>query len=102
MLETLKRAAPWMLAGVTITMAGQALAANIEVSGKSDLNVEAIAMFLLFVVALLLFILAPGFGNSTYFIFLTMCFLDPMAGLVVTTVTARRDLAVTDGLQKQH
>lgn len=52
--------------------------------------------FLLFVVALLLFILAPGFGNSTYFIFLTMTFLDPMAGLVVTTVTARRDLAVTD------
>ncbi|MGD9799321.1 MAG: hypothetical protein AB7V02_01870 [Parvularculaceae bacterium] len=54
---------------------------------------------LLFVVALLLFILAPGFGNSVYFIFLTMTFLDPMAGLVVTTVTARRDLAVTD-LQK--
>ena len=52
--------------------------------------------FLLFVVALLLFILAPGFGNSTYFVFLAMTFLDPMAGLVVTTVTARRDLAVTD------
>jgi hypothetical protein len=52
--------------------------------------------FLLFVVALLAFILAPGFGNSVYFIFLTMTFLDPMAGLVVTTVTARRDLAVTD------
>lgn len=52
--------------------------------------------FLLFIAALLLFILAPGFGNSTYFLFLTMCFLDPMAGLVVTTVTARRDLAVTD------
>jgi len=52
--------------------------------------------FLLFVVALLLFILAPGYGNSTYFIFLAMTFLDPMAGLVVTTVTARRDLAVTD------
>lgn len=52
--------------------------------------------FLLFVVALLLFILARGFGNSTYFLFLAMTFLDPMAGLVVTTVTARRDLAVTD------
>ncbi len=52
--------------------------------------------FLLFVVALLLFILAKGYGNTVYFIFLTMTFLDPMAGLVVTTVTARRDLAVTD------
>jgi hypothetical protein len=52
--------------------------------------------FLVFVVALLLFILAPGFGNSTYFLFLAMTFLDPMAGLVVTTVSARRDLAVGD------
>lgn len=52
--------------------------------------------FLVFVVALLLFILAPGFGNSTYFLFLAMSFLDPMAGLVVTTVAARRDLAVGD------
>ena len=52
--------------------------------------------FLVFVVALLLFILAPGFGNSTYFLFLAMTFLDPMAGLVVTTVTARRDLAIGD------
>jgi hypothetical protein len=54
--------------------------------------------FLVFVVALLLFILAKGFGNSTYFLFLTMTFLDPMAGLVVTTVAARRDLAVGDTL----
>ncbi len=57
--------------------------------------------FLLFVAALLLFILAKGFGNSTYFLFLAMTFLDPMAGLVVTTVTARRDLAVTD-VTKPH
>lgn len=53
--------------------------------------------FLVFVAALLLFILAPGFGNSTYFLFLAMTFLDPMAGLVVTTVAARRDLAIGDG-----
>jgi len=53
--------------------------------------------FLLFIVALLMFILAPGFGNSLFFIFMTMTFLDPMAGFVVTTVTARRDLSVTEG-----
>lgn len=52
--------------------------------------------FLLFIVVLLLFVLMPGYGNSTFFLFMTMTFLDPMAGLVVTTVTARRDLAVTD------
>ncbi len=58
--------------------------------------------FLVFVVALLLFILAPGFGNSTYFLFLAMTFLDPMAGLVVTTVSARRDLAVGDATATKH
>jgi len=50
--------------------------------------------FLLFIVVLLLFVLAPGFGNTTYFLFMVMTFLDPMAGMVVTTTSARRDLAV--------
>lgn len=50
---SMKRAAMWMLSGVTILMAGQAVAANIEVSGQSDLNYEAISMFLVFVVATL-------------------------------------------------
>jgi multisubunit Na+/H+ antiporter MnhG subunit len=52
--------------------------------------------FLLFIIVLLAFILAPGFGNSVFFIFLTMTLLDPMAGFIVTTVTARRDLTVGD------
>ena len=52
--------------------------------------------FLLFIVVLLLFVLMPGYGNATFFLFLTMTFLDPMAGLVVTTVTARRDIGVAD------
>lgn len=50
--------------------------------------------FLLFIAVLLLFVLAPGFGNTTYFLFMVMTFLDPMAGMVVTTTSARRDLAV--------
>ena len=53
--------------------------------------------FLLFIAVLLLFVLAPGYGNSTFFLFLTMTFLDPMAGFIVTTVTARRDFGVSDG-----
>ncbi|MBI1365544.1 MAG: hypothetical protein GC153_06255 [Alphaproteobacteria bacterium] len=52
--------------------------------------------FLLFIAVLLCFILAPGFGNSVFFIFLTMTLLDPMAGFIVTTVSARRDLGVAD------
>jgi len=51
-----------------------------------------------FVVALLLFIIVQGFGNSIFFIFMSMTFLDFMAGFIVTTVTARRDLSVGGGI----
>lgn len=50
--------------------------------------------FLLFIIAAFLFVLMPGFGNGVFFVFLTMLFLDPMAGFIVTTVTARRDFGV--------
>lgn len=53
--------------------------------------------FALFVLALLLFIMLEGFGNSVFFLFLCMTLLDPMAGFIVTTVTARRDFSVADG-----
>lgn len=56
--------------------------------------------FMLFILVLLAFILAPHFGNSTFFLFMLMTLLDPMAGFVVTTVTARRDLAVGDHEKK--
>ena len=52
----------------------------------------------LFVAALLLFIVVDGFGNSVFFIFVMMTALDFMAGFIVTTVTARRDFGVTGGL----
>lgn len=54
--------------------------------------------FILFIVGLLLFIMAPGYGNTIYFVFLCMLFLDPMAGFIVSNVTARRDFAVTEGV----
>jgi hypothetical protein len=60
----------------------------------SDSIANHLLSFMLFIVVLLCFILAPGFGNSTFFLFMIMTLLDPMVGMVVTTVTARRDLAV--------
>ncbi len=53
---------------------------------------------LVFIVSLLLFIIVKGYGNSIFFVFLTMTFLDFMAGFIVTTVTARRDFGVTSGI----
>ena len=48
-----------------------------------------------FIIALLAFIIIPGYGNSVFFIYLSMTFLDFMAGFIVTTVTARRDFGVS-------
>ncbi|MEL6506829.1 MAG: hypothetical protein AAGH42_05300 [Pseudomonadota bacterium] len=52
--------------------------------------------FLVFTAAAFAFVLVEGFGNTTFFIFLLMLFLDPITGIIVTTATTRRDLAVTD------
>ena len=52
----------------------------------------------LFVAALLLFIVVEQFGNSVFFLYVMMTALDFMAGFIVTTVTARRDFGVTGGL----
>lgn len=44
-----------------------------------------------FIIALLLFCTRPGFGNSTFFLYMSMTLLDFMAGFIITAVTARRD-----------
>ena len=62
-------------------------------TGSESIMNHALSV-VVFVIALLLFIIVQGFGNSVFFIFMSMTFLDFMAGFIVTTVTARRDLAV--------
>ncbi|MDZ7629657.1 MAG: hypothetical protein U5J99_14745 [Parvularculaceae bacterium] len=91
----------WRVTWGTLFLVGSVGLLFIELIRSTKVGTASITnhllSFLVFVAALLLFILAPGFGNSTYFLFLTMTFLDPMAGLVVTTVAARRDFAISDG-----
>lgn len=53
---------------------------------------------IVFICALVVFIVISGFGNSVFFIFVLMTALDFMAGFIVTTVTARRDFGVSGGL----
>ena len=68
-------------------------------TGSESIMNHALSV-VVFVVSLLLFIIVEGFGNSVFFLFMSMTFLDFMAGFIVTTVTARRDLAVADGLAR--
>lgn len=51
-----------------------------------------------FIVALLLFCTRPGFGNSTFFLFMSMTLLDFMAGFIITAVSARRDTMFMPGM----
>ncbi len=66
-------------------------------TGSESIMNHALSV-VVFVIALLLFIIVKGFGNSVFFLYMTMTFLDFMAGFIVTTVTARRDLSVGEGL----
>ena len=63
-------------------------------SGSSSVMNHALSV-LVFIVGLLLFITVKGFGNSVFFLLISMTFLDFMAGFIITTVTARRDFAVS-------
>lgn len=66
-------------------------------TGSASIMNHALSV-VVFVLALLLFIIVKGFGNSVFFLFMSMTFLDFMAGFIVTTVTARRDLSVGGGV----
>lgn len=66
-------------------------------TGSDSIMNHALSV-VVFIAALMMFIIMPGFGNSIFFIFMSMTFLDFMAGFIVTTVTARRDFGVTGGL----
>lgn len=48
----------------------------------------------LFIGALLLFLMVQGYGNSTFFIYTTMTLIDFMAGFIITSITSRRDLSL--------
>ncbi len=49
---------------------------------------------LLLVVCLIQFLLFQNFATSVYFLIMSMILLDVLGGVVVTTVSARRDLGV--------
>lgn len=58
---------------------------------------HAASMFLL-VFCLIEFLMMKNFATSTFFLLTTMCFLDVLAGVMVTIVSARRDFGVSGGI----
>jgi hypothetical protein len=49
---------------------------------------------IVFITALILFLTQPGYGNSTFFGLLAMTLVDFVAGFIITTAAARRDVAI--------
>ena len=48
---------------------------------------------LVFVTAFVLFLMQPGYGNSTFLLFTSTALFDFLAGFIITAVTSRRDVS---------
>lgn len=65
---------------------------------KSDAIVNHSFSMLLLLVAVISFLVVPGFGTSVFFLLAIMCVLDVVAGPIVSIVAARRDFGVGEQL----
>jgi hypothetical protein len=62
-------------------------------SNKTAIINHSLSM-IVFVIALVLFLLGPGFATSTFFLLVIMTLLDVLAGFIVTIVASRRELDI--------
>jgi hypothetical protein len=60
-------------------------------TGTSAIFNHALSM-VVFIVALIEFLLHPAFATTTFFLIMVMALLDVIAGVVVTIISARRDV----------
>jgi hypothetical protein len=60
-------------------------------TGSAAIFNHALSM-LVFIICLVEFLLHPAFATSVFFIILVMALLDVLAGVVVTIISARRDV----------
>jgi hypothetical protein len=65
-------------------------------TGTSAIFNHALSM-MVFIVCLVEFLLHPAFATSTFFLIMIMSLLDVLAGVIVTIVSARRDVEFDKG-----
>lgn len=65
-------------------------------TGTSAIFNHALSM-LVFIICLVEFLLHPAFATSAFFMIMIMSLLDVLAGVVVTIVSARRDVEFAGG-----
>lgn len=65
-------------------------------TGTAAIFNHALSM-LVFIICLVEFLLHPAFATSVFFVILVMALLDVLAGVVVTIISARRDVEFAGG-----
>lgn len=70
-------------------------------TGTASIANHGVSM-VVFIIALVEFLLLKNFSTSAFFILTLMCLLDVLAGVVVTIISARRDFTSTDTINASH
>ncbi len=93
---TMASGAPWILTWGHVLLLIALIMLFVELlkstsTGTSAIFNHALSM-LVFIVCLIEFLLHPAFATSTFFLIMVMSLLDVLAGVIVTIVSARRDV----------
>ena len=97
MAATLPSGAAWSLSvGDLLILAGVALLffEIVKASRSRRAGIDHALSMVLFVVALLEFLLVRGCGTSVFLIITALTLIDVIAGFTVSISTARRDIAI--------
>ena len=90
---------PWVITGGEVFMMSSLMLLFIEIvrSTRADRRplLNHSLDVLVFIAALTLFLVEPGYGNSTFFSLVMMSLVDFVAGFIITTAAARRDIAIS-------
>ncbi|MBN8964138.1 MAG: hypothetical protein J0H89_01905 [Rhizobiales bacterium] len=88
----------WIVTAQDILLAAAILLLALEILKATRLSSRAIVDHVLsmavFVAMLVEFLLVAPAGTSTFFLLMTISFVDVMAGFIVTVRTAQRDLQI--------
>lgn len=88
--------APWVITFGDVLILMSLLLLFIELLKSTSTGTAAIfnhaLSMLVFIICLVEFLLHPAFATSVFFIILVMALLDVLAGVVVTIISARRDV----------
>jgi hypothetical protein len=83
--------------GLTLLAAGLLFLEIVKSTSPSRwVIVENVLAFLVFTVAFILFLLRPAFGTIEFALIMGMTLIDFMAGFIVMTISARRDVSFAE------